>query len=45
MPLPTLIGSLLLAGTMALSLAACVRSEADPRTGPQLVRIATAVIP
>lgn len=33
---------LLLTGTMVLSLAACGNAEADPRTGPQLVRVATA---
>lgn len=33
---------LLSAGLMALSVAACSNAEADPRTGPQLVRVATA---
>ncbi len=34
--------SILFAGSMHLALAACSRGEADPRTGPQLVRVATA---
>ncbi|MET0138256.1 MAG: efflux RND transporter periplasmic adaptor subunit, partial [Sphingobium sp.] len=33
---------LLLSSTMAFPLAACSNAEADPRTGPQLVRVATA---
>ncbi|RUN78335.1 efflux RND transporter periplasmic adaptor subunit [Sphingomonas sp. TF3] len=38
----TLSRSLALAGTMALALSACGKPEGDPRTGPQLVRVATA---
>lgn len=33
---------LLFAGALTLGLAACGHAEADPRTGPQLVRVATA---
>ncbi|MET0238898.1 MAG: efflux RND transporter periplasmic adaptor subunit, partial [Sphingobium sp.] len=33
---------LLLTSTLSLSLAACGKADADPRTGPQLVRVATA---
>ncbi|MET0363204.1 MAG: efflux RND transporter periplasmic adaptor subunit [Sphingobium sp.] len=33
---------LLFASALALPLAACSKAEADPRTGPQLVRVATA---
>lgn len=35
------IPALLLAGTLTLALAACSKAEADPRTAPQLVRVAT----
>lgn len=36
-----LISSVLLASAAVLALSACSKGEADPRTGPQLVRIAT----
>jgi RND family efflux transporter MFP subunit len=39
---PALIRPFLLASAMTLSLAACSNGEVDPRSGPQLVRVATA---
>lgn len=39
---PVPIRSVLLVSTLALALTGCSTSEADPRTGPQLVRTATA---
>jgi RND family efflux transporter MFP subunit len=40
--LPATLLSLSAVSLMALSLAGCGRADADPRTGPQLVRVATA---
>lgn len=42
MPLNHLPGSFILTGVSAILLAGCSRTEADPRTGPQLVRVGTA---
>lgn len=42
MPLSHLPRSLILPGVAAVLLTGCSRTEADPRTGPQLVRVATA---
>jgi RND family efflux transporter MFP subunit len=42
MPRLKIIGSALIPVALSLALAACSQSAADPRTGPQLVRVATA---